>query len=621
MGQCWEKKKKKEKKIEEEEKEINKINKKCKQETDKKQSIEKIKEMKKKDKEKITKKEDNKIYNINNEITENEEEKKQDDDISMYKILKLNNPNPIKLGMNIGSFKTIYSISSKKNESQIFKQSQNKILSIMSYTKDHRAYGENSINTLKQNLETSYNNLPRIISLENNDFLEEELKYNFHNNKENNKLYCNGPNQQKEEIRSECIIADFLYLIKKDFIKQKMFFDSYSISIPDFISFNQKQTLKLICESIEMEQVKIFNESSAITMYYGYNIYNNFFMDEKKNILNKSLNVLFIDGGHSKISFILSNFNNYSFKVIKVKNLPNIGGRNFDILIYDYCIEKYQNTFNQKIIINEKIKYTLLNNISKQKIFLTTDKSISISIDFFPNNEELIIELKREDFERIIEKYIIEIEQNLDEMIKYSKDNNINIDRIEIIGELMNALTFKKIFERKNLKTLKTFPSNEYTTIGSTLLADYEKNNFPISSFHKFYHYNSQEECINSIEDNNLKEMIQKHIQKFDIFDKDYHDKVYLKNKALKSYFTLKKIIKNAQNLKGLDKKINTAKNLQEMKKLNDEVDNFAFSLIDNLIKTLKEKNDKKEIINELEEIKKEKLFYKLENIYNKIMI
>ena len=72
--------------------------------------------------------------------------------------------------------------------------------------------------------------------------------------------------------------------------------------------------------------------------------------------------------------------------------------------------------------------------------------------------------------------------------------------------------------------------------------------------------------------------------------------------------------------LKDLKKKINTSKDLQEMKKLNEEVDNFAFSLIDNLIKILKEKNDKKEIINELEEIKKGKLFEKVENIYNKIM-
>ena len=54
-----------------------------------------------------------------------------------------------------------------------------------------------------------------------------------------------------------------------------------------------------------MKNINIYNESSAITMYYGYTKYNDLLKNNQKEI-----NILFIDICHSKTSFILSNFKN-----------------------------------------------------------------------------------------------------------------------------------------------------------------------------------------------------------------------------------------------------------------------------------------------------------------------
>ena len=51
------------------------------------------------------------------------------------------------------------------------------IPSILFYTKSHRLYWENSISSLKQNINTSYNNSSRLIELDNSYKYEEELKY------------------------------------------------------------------------------------------------------------------------------------------------------------------------------------------------------------------------------------------------------------------------------------------------------------------------------------------------------------------------------------------------------------------------------------------------------------
>ena len=63
--------------------------------------------------------------------------------------------------------------------------SSRSIPSIICYTKSHRLFGDNSLFSLKQNLDTSYNNLSRLIDFdENNNLYKDELKYMF--SQENN---------------------------------------------------------------------------------------------------------------------------------------------------------------------------------------------------------------------------------------------------------------------------------------------------------------------------------------------------------------------------------------------------------------------------------------------------
>ena len=55
--------------------------------------------------------------------------------------------------------------------------------------------------------------------------------------------------------------------------------------------------------------VNIFNESSAITMYYGYTKYrDNFVIGKNKVDTTITKNILFIDIGHSKSFFYFINF-------------------------------------------------------------------------------------------------------------------------------------------------------------------------------------------------------------------------------------------------------------------------------------------------------------------------
>ena len=175
------------------------------------------------------------------------------------------------------------------------------IPSIICYTTENRLIGENAKSYLKQNLSTSYNNLSRIIDTE---IKEEEKKYFF---SDDFKFNCYNKKKEKEKIKEIYVIADYLSIINNYYLREGLQYNFTCLSVPDFYNDKYKENLTLICESIGMKNIKIYKESSAITMYYGYTKYRDLFVQEK-NKVNPTIekNILFIDIGYSKTSFILS---------------------------------------------------------------------------------------------------------------------------------------------------------------------------------------------------------------------------------------------------------------------------------------------------------------------------
>ena len=188
---------------------------------------------------------------------------------------------------------------------------------------------------------SSYSNLIRLLGFNIKvDFFKDEYeKYTYYGRiQKNEKFKC----YNKEEISSSMIIADYLSLINKFFFKkdkneENVNYDFTTLSVPDYYTDYHKQELKLICESLGMKDINIINESTAITMYYGYTKYRDMFVENKEVKKTNENNIIFIDIGHSKTTFIYSNFKYNEFKVKKVKNLPFIGGRNFDLSIMNEC--------------------------------------------------------------------------------------------------------------------------------------------------------------------------------------------------------------------------------------------------------------------------------------------
>ena len=80
-----------------------------------------------------------------------------------------------------------------------------------------------------------------------------------------------------------------------------------------------------------------------MTLYYGYNKYKELFGINGNNIKN----ILFIDAGHSKTSFILSQFSFTEFKVLGEE-------------IFEYAKMEYRNSFKEEFPNNPKKKSPII---------------------------------------------------------------------------------------------------------------------------------------------------------------------------------------------------------------------------------------------------------------------
>ena len=91
------------------------------------------------------------------------------------------------------------------------------------------------------------------------------------------------------------------------------------------------------------EKFHLVNESSAITLYFGYKKYKEYFIRQHSDNPNSAAidpsiikYILFIDSGHSKTSLIFSKLKYNLFTVLDTLVIPFLGGRDLDDAIFKY---------------------------------------------------------------------------------------------------------------------------------------------------------------------------------------------------------------------------------------------------------------------------------------------
>ena len=90
----------------------------------------------------------------------------------------------------------------------------------------------------------------------------------------------------------------------------------------------------------------------------------------------------------------------------------------------------------------------------KKRINLTVNDETLIQLDCFYNDIDLVITIPKDKFEQLIKKLYKSIEDTLNQMIKYSIENEIKIDYVEIAADLMRTPILLKIIKKQKIKNI-----------------------------------------------------------------------------------------------------------------------------------------------------------------------
>ena len=396
------------------------------------------------------------------------------------------------IGISLGSKNTV--VGTYKNgvfEIVVSETSARSLPTAVSYNDRERNFAELSMHTNRSNFKRTIIYPNRWLGLQKDwEFVKEESKHAYVKPTEDKtgRLGFNIDYKGKKEVYTpECLMGLFFSKIKHVWLKENINTENVVVSIPDYCCAHER---KALVESIQIGGLNctaLLNESSAITFAYGFRKLKEF-DDEKPRT------VAFVDLGHSSCNIFFSQFTKKLVKVISVSAERFCGGREFDYLIAQKLADDFEKKYGSNPMEAPKCRIRLIDTITKVRKSLTVNKEITISVDSLMDGEDLVYNLTRDEFEKIIEPTVKKFENLCKYAIeKFEKETKMkigDIHSIEMVGDTVRTPiileTIKKCFGKEVSKTLVP---DECIARGCALFAMMNSPYYTIQNF-EFHHYN-----------------------------------------------------------------------------------------------------------------------------------
>jgi heat shock protein 4 len=199
---------------------------------------------------------------------------------------------------------------------------------------------------------------------------------------------------QQYQFTVEQIMGFYLTKLKKYFEKAEIMTKDVVLSIPSYCSNVERQSLLDAAEIAGLKCLRVINESTAIALNYG------FFRKKMLDPTEARIGA-FVDLGHSKTTVTIASFVQGKTKIICHKSDRNLGARDFDWEIMQVIGGKFAEKFGNDPRKNVRCVIRMLEAIEKARKIISSGPDSNINVDYLIDEEDLVHNLKREEFEKI----------------------------------------------------------------------------------------------------------------------------------------------------------------------------------------------------------------------------
>ncbi|MQL83355.1 hypothetical protein Taro_015825 [Colocasia esculenta] len=254
------------------------------------------------------------------------------------------------------------------------------------------------------------------------------------------------------------------------------------IGIPSYATDLQRRAYLDAAAIAGLRPLRLMHDVAATAL--GYGIY---------RAEGHATHVVFVDVGHSDTQVAVVEFEAGQMRVLSHASDPNLGGRDFDDVLFQYFSALFKEQYNIDVSSNVRASIRLRAACEKLKKVLSANAEAPISIECLMDEKDVKGFIKREDFERLSSDLL---ERMLVPCKKALADAKLSLDRVQSVelvgsGSRIPAITrmLAGLFKREPRRTLN---ASECVAMGCALqcamlsptfrVRDYEvQDSFPFS--------------------------------------------------------------------------------------------------------------------------------------------
>ena len=249
------------------------------------------------------------------------------------------------------------------------------------------------------------------------------------------------------------------------------------ITVPAYFNDSQRQATKLAGEIAGLNVLRIINEPTAAAIAYGFNKQENKVLKKQdvKKYYQQDYHILVYDLGGGTFDVSILCINDGLFEVKATGGNTHLGGEDFDLILMNYCIKKFEKKYHQTFIPNHKVIKRLRYACERAKCILSSSIQTTIEIESFYHDIDLSITITRAKFESLLYDILSSTITMITQVLQSIQMNKSIINEIILIGgstripKIQELLT--SYFNRDNIKINNDINPDETVAYGASIQA------------------------------------------------------------------------------------------------------------------------------------------------------
>ena len=193
------------------------------------------------------------------------------------------------------------------------------------------------------------------------------------------------------------------------------------ITVPAFFNERQRKATQIAGELAELEVVRLLNEPTAAALAYGAG-----------HTAGETMLVYDLGGGTFDVSVVT-----VEGGVVEVKAShgdTHLGGDDFDQLLVDHALREFQKLHRLEGAPDSKLLRRLKVALEQAKRHLSDEPFVAVREDYLDGQHHLELEIKRDDYERMIEPYLNKTLTCLHQSLQDARLSPRDISKVMLVG-------------------------------------------------------------------------------------------------------------------------------------------------------------------------------------------